>query len=223
MFVFRDKIASFVSGGLTDIGGNLDQFGKDVSTNLDQFGKDVQTNIDQISKDVNKFGSDQQANFDQFIKDSQTNIDKIGSDASANINTFFTDAQFNFDSNIAGIQKGIDDTGKSINQFGIDVQTNIIKGAEGIQQGFDDFVSNAFGGQRDPKKIATVIIDPRNSVNRPARTVSQITEKPDILISKDTSVPNVVKPDLSIPLNKVDQSEPAIESTRQTRSTRFSR
>jgi len=213
LFVFRDKIASFASGGLTDAGKNLEQF-----------GKDVETNVNQIGEDIGKFGAEQQANFDQFVLDTQSNIDKIGTDAQANINQFFVDAQSNFESNIAGITKGIDDTGKSINQFGIDIQTNIIKGAEGIQQGFEDFVSNAFGGQSDPKIIVKTIT-PRDSVNRPARTISQITEKPDILISKDTSVPNVIKPDFNIPLNSEDL-DPVLSPDlikRSQRITRFSR
>ena len=71
-------------------------------------------------------------------------------------------------------------------------------------------------------------INPRDSVNRPARTVSQITEKPDILISKDTSVPNVVKPDLDIPLIKgttdaTDQNLQTLSAIRKQRTTRFSR
>jgi len=90
--------------------------------------------------------------------------------------------------------------------------------------------------------IATTINKPINRP-RPTRTVSQITEKPDILISKDTSVPNVIKPDLDIPLNrfatsrfgiKVSEGDKAeniereilanlSKSIPQKRATRFSR
>lgn len=183
VFIFKDQIASFVSGGLTDVGKNVDQF-----------GKDVQTNIGQIGKDIDTFGKEQQQNFDQFVKDTQLGIDASLAGTQENINKFFTDAQKNFDANITGISIGINEQKKAIDQFGIDAQKNIVKSVSGIQQGFTDFsegvaqfVANPFGGQKNPKEItkevnAMTLNKPTGqSVSRSARG-QQTTTKPDILL-----------------------------------------
>jgi hypothetical protein len=206
LFIFKDQIASFVSGGLTDVGKNVDQF-----------GKDVQTNIGQIGKDIGDFGKEQQKNFDDFVTRTQGDIDQSIIGTEQKINQFFTDAQSNFDANIAGITAGITDQQRAIDQFGKDVQTNIANTAGGIQQGFDDFgkgvaqiFTNPFGGQDKPKEITKTVN--AMTLNKPTgqnisrsnrgtestkptlrdlalggflTDAGQHTSKPDILIMKD--------------------------------------
>jgi len=131
LFIFKDKIASFASGGLTDIGSGIDQAGKD----LEQFGKD------------------QQKAFDDFVLKTQGDIDKSLKDTQQGIGEFFEQSQKNLNQGIAGIQTGIDDTLKGItdplDQFAKDSQKNIADANQGIL----DFFGSIFGGQSPTKEI----------------------------------------------------------------------
>ena len=138
LFVFKDKIASFASGGLTDIGTN------------------ISGGIDQAGKDFDKFTKDQQEAFDKFVLDTQSGIDKtltdinqVGIDAQGNVNQFLIDAQGNLDKNVADINAGIKtNVSDPLNQFGKDVQTNIIN----AQNSIDSFFAS-FGGQSPAKEV----------------------------------------------------------------------
>ncbi len=184
--VFRKDITNFLSGGITGLGDSLNEA------------------IGGIGRDAEKFGSEQQANFDQFVLDTQKNIDQGIGDANANINQFIKDAQFNFDSNIAGITtgfveagtgitKGVADTNKAIDQFIKDSQQNIINGVSGIQQGFEDFISNPFGGQKNPKEIPqtkekTQVLTGRGKSGSFTKQVTNQNGKLDILVKPDVKI-----------------------------------
>jgi len=229
LFIFKDKIADFFSLGFASAGKDLDQF-----------GKDVQTNIGQIGKDIDQFGKDQQKAFDDFVRETQQGIDKSITGTQEGINKFFTDAQANFDANIAGINAGIDTQGKAIDQFGKDVQTNIATSVSGIQQGFDDFgkgvdqiISNAFGGQKNPKEITKKVNTMTLNKDVDRRKFLKTTDagehtglfsvggKPDILIMKNRplvigaikpSVQNITTPTVS----KFLQTNPSNKQQDQT-------
>jgi len=170
LFIFKDKIASFASGGLTDIGTN------------------ISGGIDQAGKDLEQFGKDQQKAFDDFVLQTQGAIDKSLSETQQGIGQFFQDSQTNLNQSIAGIQTGIDDTLKGItdplDQFGKDAQKNIADANKGIL----DFFGSFFGGQNPPKEITKEIKKTPTNTSNTGRTDRDFPERfiaPFVLPNKD--------------------------------------
>ncbi|MBA7492250.1 hypothetical protein ES702_02799 [subsurface metagenome] len=142
IILFKDNIASFVSGGLTDVGENIAKGGGEIITN-------IQSGIDETGKAI-----------DTSIKETQTNIDNALTNASTAVTTTINQAQTNFDNNIAGINQGAEQVVTDLDQFAKDSQQNIVDSINNINKTFSDGLTDIFsifGGQQTTKQVITSI------------------------------------------------------------------